>query len=533
MKSTPVLATLLVLLPACGASSDFASGGPSAGGGGSFEPEGAADVAVGDVTEPAAEPEAFVPEEEIVPVREAPQASDRYVFVASRGLDAVVRVDAESLEVDLVEVGGAPTMLRALPGEDAVLVWNQGTRDLSLVRIDAAGEAGVLTLDAPSHVNRLEVAPSGDFAVAWYDPDAAAKGDPLGDLQAVLVVRLAEGSEAVFPVGVGFHPSAVTFVGASAFVVAESGVSEIEMAALSGPAFAPAIPISADPLADEVDREVLVTADGAFAVVRRGGVAELRVIDLESGAATVLPLPVSPTDIDLTPDGAEAVVVLREAAQLLRVPLLALDETTTIDLAATPAGLATLTPDGARAVLFSTLPDQEWVGVLDLGSGALAVHAVEKRIEAAIVTPDGDAAILLHTPEPSEGAAATAEGDLDAFVDAAEGYTVLDLASGFTRLQLLESAPGEVLVTPDSSEAYVLVPGKSAAGPHAVHAVDFASTLAVEHPLGSPPVHAVFVPKAHRVAVHQDHPVGRITFIDVEDGTRETLTGFELNGLIR
>ncbi len=151
------LVAAVALMTACGsdsASGGFPTSGDSAHVGGTGADEG------GPGTEAP-----FVPEEEIEVALQAPQGGDRYVFVVSTGLDAVVRIDGITLEVDLIEVGGQPTVMRTLGGEDALVVINEGTRDFSVVRsIEADQPPTVVTLDAPNHVNRLQVADDGRFA---------------------------------------------------------------------------------------------------------------------------------------------------------------------------------------------------------------------------------------------------------------------------------------------------------------------------------------------------------------------------------
>lgn len=496
---------------ACGASAADEAG---ASGPGAFP--GAGQGAEGE------EPDPFVPEEEIEAKLQVPQSGAQFVFVVSTGLDAVVRIDAVTAKVDLIEVGAEPQAMRTLPGEDSLVVINLGTRDYSVVR--AAAEPTVTTLDAPTPTNRLEISPNGAWAVAWYDP---AEEGPLGDLQQVHILGLTEGAETVNPVGVGFHPVGVTFAPNDdrVFVITEDGVSIIDMAQLSGPSFQPAVPVTPDPFEDPLDREVLVTPDGARAVVRRGGVAELRIVDLATADAVVVTLDGPPTDVDLSPDASEALVTIRDTAQLVRVPLDDVEAAVTLDLSGTPAGLLHLTADGARAVLYSTLPDNEWVAVLSLADNTVWTYPLQKDIKTVAAAPDGQSVIVLHKKDDGE----PTPGDLEDQVDKSWGYSVVLVESGFSKLELTEHEPLSIALTPDGDNGYVLLPHP---GAHSVDVLDLRTAHQVRVPLGSPPEHAVYVPAASRVAVSQDHPVGRITFIAVDGGQTETVTGFELNGLI-
>jgi hypothetical protein len=62
--------------------------------------------------------------------------------------------------------------------------------------------------------------------------------------------------------------------------------------------------------------------------------------------------------------------------------------------------------------------------------------------------------------------------------------------------------------------------------------VDLETSVTDPIPLGSPPVSLGLAPFARKVFVGQEHPTGRISFIDVESGSVQTITGFELNDWI-
>jgi hypothetical protein len=50
--------------------------------------------------------------------------------------------------------------------------------------------------------------------------------------------------------------------------------------------------------------------------------------------------------------------------------------------------------------------------------------------------------------------------------------------------------------------------------------------------LGSPPQSVGAVPDTQRVFVGQEHPEGRITFVDWNTGALQSVTGFELNARV-
>ncbi len=142
LRCLSVLALVLVLGCSDDGDSRGSKGGGSGGGAGGTEGEPVGDPAPGiGGHDDAGEPKPFVPENEVEVALQAPQGGERYVFVVSTGLDAVVRIDAETLKVDLIEVGGSPTLMQTLPTQDGLVVINAGTQDFSIFRSSDAGAA--------------------------------------------------------------------------------------------------------------------------------------------------------------------------------------------------------------------------------------------------------------------------------------------------------------------------------------------------------------------------------------------------------
>jgi hypothetical protein len=68
---------------------------------------------------------------------------------------------------------------------------------------------------------------------------------------------------------------------------------------------------------------------------------------------------------------------------------------------------------------------------------------------------------------------------------------------------------------------------------HEIQKIEAKSFLVQPIALGSPPISLGSVPQSKRVFVNQEHPDGRITFIDWETNATRTITGFTLNSRIR
>ena len=142
-------------------------------------------------------------------------------------------------------------------------------------------------------------------------------------------------------------------------------------------------------------------------------------------------------------------------------------------------------------------------------------------IKSVGIAPDGNNAVLIHDADPSINAAAPWP------------YTLVDLQTAFPLLKLQSTVarPGSVLFTPDGQRAVVTI-RSDAAEVRQVDLVNLASFIVETLPLGSPPEGASFVDATKKILVSQEHPTGRISFID-ENGQVQTVTGFELNDTVK
>jgi hypothetical protein len=136
------------------------------------------------------------------------------------------------------------------------------------------------------------------------------------------------------------------------------------------------------------------------------------------------------------------------------------------------------------------------------------------------MAPDGTNAMLLHAMDPELAATPWS-------------YTLLDLSKEFPikKLQVVEAEPGPVVFTPDGDRAVVLL-RDDAAGVRRVDLVDLRTFIVDGLGLGSPPEGAGYVEATEKIFVSQEHPTGRITFLDRE-GNVETVTGYRLNDAVK
>jgi hypothetical protein len=477
-----------------------------------------------------------------------PISSRRYVWVAMTEQDRLAKIDGTNLEVVSVEVGDQPKILATLPESDTAVVLDSHNAAATVVRASTGAVASELYPTLPN-LNRLAVAPGGRHAVAFFDLNKAiidaggldAVGE-VGSFQDVTV--LAVQSQRSVDLTVGFRPREIEHdaSGRYAFVVTDDGISVIDLPAMTagGPTIVPPIPIMEDVFADTTGVEVDVVASGQYAVVRRPGVAELRVVSLlgpTAGEGTTIPLPAVPSDLDLAPDGSRVYAVFRAPTPglaIIDIPGDAFDPAgiTFIDLANATSGSLELSKDGTRGMLFTNATLDERITVVELDRPNFPHHTypLQKAVLTAGFDPTGTKAVVLHTRAPGDPEQATT---FDAYIDRKPGYSVLDIATGFAKLQITEVNPKLFTFATTAPRAYVTLDGGDAEGAFvAVQQIELDSGVVRTIELGSPPDAIGVLPDSNKIFVSQRHNLGRVSFIDVETNQVRTLTGFDLNSQI-
>jgi hypothetical protein len=470
----------------------------------------------------------------------APQASEHYVFIAATDRDSLVRITAdESLEIRLIPVGGQPTTVATLADQDVALVINSGTHDLSIVRSTEESDI-VKTLDILPYANVIRVSPDGRYAIVYYSEEAAESTDPVGDFQTVAVINVQEDKEEVMQISTGFHITGVYFHEslAIAYLVTDDGVSVMDLEGVDDGDITPIVNVAGNPLEDPSMREVLITSSGDYAVVRNLALPQLTVVDLESGDMTSVEVAGLPTDVDLIPGSNRFLAVLREQGLAYVVDLDGVlaeeeDAVAEIDVGGSLSGAALVTPDGSRAVLYTTIGGIKALALLDLNKEGYPwqSYPVQKSVVAVAVSDAGSTAVVFHEAESFN---ADASG-LDKTIAGAQGFTLFDLDSGYRKLIQTDHYWTSHLFVVDSKgndeKAYVLTPDAAQLS-HSVQQIDLDTYIVEPLTIASAPTSMVYVPTSRKVAVAQDHLNGRLTFIDVDSGEQYSVTGYELNGLI-
>lgn len=553
LTKSPVLLTLLA---ACGAGGAGSSAAPDAGHGSNMCfssnecPTGWTCSEFGTCQPPVAPtPDGGVPPPPPPEVERdigQPSSTLRYVYVAMSALDELAKIDGSSLAVTAITVGDRPGIVAGIPGGDDAVVLDRGSATATIVRPTTDHDQKI-TLAMLPHMNSMVVDPTGHFALAYFDlvkavSDAGSLGGvgEIGSFQDVTVLSLAPGNERADDLSVGFRPRKVEFdeAGTHAYVITEDGISVIDLAQAAAGTLhvAATIPIAA-PSIDSALLEVNVTPDGAYAVVRQLGVAQLRLVALSgalAGASFTIPLPSEATDVDLA--GGRAFAVLRGTSQLAVVdlPADAFDPSGVdlVDLDGAIAGQAVIDADVHRAILFTNAENVESVTVVDLTQPGFPhdVIPLQKGVRTLGFAPDGRTALILHNKLPGDPAMAT---NVDDVVDLSYGYSLVDMETGFAKLQITPVDPGAFAFAPDSSHAYLALDGGDAEGAvMRLQTLDLSTFVVTSLQLGSPPEAVGILPNAGVVYVSQRHPLGRMTFVSLVNGSTHTVTGFQLNSQI-
>jgi hypothetical protein len=315
--------------------------------------------------------------------------------------------------------------------------------------------------------------------------------------------------------------------GSRVYAVTHDGISVIELGATPHLADDISILSASDAISEESGEPVLedvpITRDGRFAVVRFAGAPRLQVLDLQQRTSQVLTLPSEASDVDLAGDGERAVAVLRQSAQVAVFdPAVAITDPSQVVLRSFTGetlGSVALPEQGDTALLFTNATDSDRLAILDLadaGSASPRVVSLKAPVQAVFPTPEGSYAVaLLDTEAGSERAGA---------------FSVVPVADALPpKIQGTDAPPYRVALAQTEKGLRGLVTTRDDAhGIYAAYLVRIPRLQVDRLDLSSPPIAVGVLPELGVGYVAQQHPEGRITFINLETGAPETLTGFEL-----
>lgn len=548
-----------------GAGTPTTSGGSSAGSSavatGASAP-GGAKPAGGASTGNSAPVETLPPERETTVDFQLPQASENYVYTVNPKAGTVAIINASTQAIKTIKTGAQPTYLQTLTGTDQAIVVNVGSNKASVIRMrNDLPEKTDLAVNAGA--NAIAVAPDGKHAVIYYNANFATSGKTPGSYQDVAVLSVSADGQADASVSmtVGFQPRDVFFdnQSAHAYVVTDDGVSILDFAKIEKEGAGIAKLISFGGGVDQKNADVAITPDGRFGIARAEGKSELHLVELENGKVRSLDLAtaytpqnaeaddvdagvrepaVIVTDLDLMPQGGEALAALRNQSAIVRLPLPdAFDDPSkvqTIHVEDSVVGSLTVAPDGRTALAYTTAVELERMVIVDLDRNtAPRTVLLRKAVHAVAYTPDSNTALITHEKLP--GSPDDPGLSPEDALDRAYGYSMLRIASGDVKLQRTATQLGPIAMVPDASYLFILFRDDGAAIKE-VQRVALKSFLVDPIiQLENPPISMGVARASGAVFVNLEHPDGRMTFIDWEEPVEKlkTVTGFELNSKIR
>jgi len=470
------------------------------------------------------------PEMELDQSFRAPVATGKLLWSANPDSGRVALIDARSLAVRMVNGGYGPTYLAAVPskaGVDSAIVLNVGSHDASWFNATEA-KIDVETIATHTGANAWSVSADGKYAIAWTDVTRLEGGVPdvVNGYSELTVLDLSASPPSSTRLSVGFRPSQVVFDAraAHAFAVVDEGISVIELG--KNPALSALLSVSEANLDSHV-RDVNIAPDGSFAVVRVDGSRAIEIIDLASDDRQVLTLDSEVTDLDLSADGKTATAVLGDATPPAVVSFAVPSpgaEVADFERASIPGEIVrsvTLAPSDELALLYANAVPSSHVTLLDLAPGAdrFAFRTVDVQgaVRGVYVSPDSRAAITFQTPP-----AGSKKKGLFSIIPTEVVRSPLIVGT--------DAPPSEIAFSDaDTGKALVTV-RDSSSGVHGVYVIGLANLEQNFVRLASDPLPGAtgIVPMAKRGFVAQKHPEGRITFIDLETGSAQTLSGFEI-----
>jgi DNA-binding beta-propeller fold protein YncE len=468
------------------------------------------------------------PEQENDFLAMAPAQTDVYVFIANPARSTVTRIQVFSMDVVTAEVGVDPRVVRVTPDYAHAAVFNRGDDTVSVIE---SKTLAMKTVPVRDNYNQMLMSHDGAWVGLFHDRSAERPDDPppdgLQSFNEVSFVSVPGGR--VFDMAVSYNPRDIQFSadGTLAVVVSDDALALID---LTQEYLEPVMIEVSDELDPPSAEEVVLSPNGDYAFVRQFGAEDLLLINLSDGSRTSLPIGSNPTDLDLSPDGTQAVVVARAAGQVwvyeadqpeLPARVLELPE-------ALLAGSVLFDRTGDRAVLYTTATNTRNFAIWDTTTDRVDVHDLVKPVSAMAFTPTGDSLLVLHP-----------QADAPDTPPDFQGSWVMSLVS--LKGTVLRQNPIKLPAEPigfanagDGLNGYFIMDGV----PSLVE-IDYRSLLYNDIGLKSPPVYVGVLPDLDDedgvrppAWASQEHPLGRISFFHPDDNALETITGFELNGRI-
>jgi hypothetical protein len=314
--------------------------------------------------------------------------------------------------------------------------------------------------------------------------------------------------------------------------------------------------VSADPHENAATRDVSVLPDGSYALVRRDGSPFVNFVDLRDNADPSRdPVPIMlagpVTDLDLVPDSQSALAVVRGDAAvsapdadnagaggdsagasnsgptetrstLAILPIPGIFEpgtpfdTVSIDEV---FGLVNIAPQGSIALLYTNAVANSHLTLLQTAPGKkyLSYRTLDLRgnVHEVFPSPDGAYAIASLVANDASGK---------------PGFAAVPVATELPVRVQTTDAPVFAVAQSSGPAARAVVTVSDGKANFSAYIVRMPELVIDQVKLPSRPLAGAtgLVPDAGVAYIAEEHPQGRITFINLETGVPRTITGFEI-----
>jgi len=459
-----------------------------------------------------------------------PVSSGGYVFIPDRANDKLIVVNSETLNIQIVEVGATPTHVVPLGDDGRVAVLAVDSDEVSIVAVDAQGTITSSEIEVRQDTNALVPSADGRFVIAFWDSLFEDESPSPETNQDISIIDTSAGKIRVYDTVVGMNPISVSYNNdtSRAFVITETGIDIIDLENLSDSFIPDAIKLFDEPFIDPDLVEVAIDATGTIAMGRRDDSVDVSVAWLDgTDEKRIYTLPAAPTDLDLSVDGTWGMLALRATSQVavfaLPLPASATDfPFELVSLGGLVCGTATLLNDGSGAALYTTVEgtadDRRLITILSRDGAAwnTASQLLTRAIKSVEASPDSTSLFVMHNSE--------------LYDDMPWSYSLVKLPKLQTKFQQLEEEPGQLLMTPQGDHAFLIVTDGFTL--KRIDIINLGSFIVDSLNLGSVPTALGYATQTDKVFVSQDHPSGRMTFVDMADDSVKTVTGYALNNEI-
>jgi hypothetical protein len=485
-----------------------------------------------------------------------PQSSAHLVFALAPADNSVAVIDPSTLAIQSITLPAEPNDLALIPGQDAAVIVSLSGQSVSYLSC-VSGSCTVTSQRTARQYPAVTVSPDGQWALVWT-PDGQVPADGVeGIVGVVSVAALAEGTPSpILERQAGRRETNVFFQttaqgqAVNAVIAGQETVDIIDLTQFATDLLPQSIAVPSD-YAEDDTREVAVAPDGSFILFSSLSAQNIGVFMVATAQFQQLPLPGTPTDIEINVDGSMGVAVMRGVGQVAWFPLPGVltnaSELQLVSVSLPGAdcpeeadggtnctvspGQAVISPDGTLAALFTNVSKSKSFAVLDLTTGVVTPFTqLQKLVQAMGIGPDGNSVVVLHVPDANS----MLSDNYEQTVATSEGFSVVDLSAGQSVLTLTQAVPPQFFVFAGDQQHAAVTLNDTTDSIFGVDTIDLQTLVVTSITLASSPEYAgTFANTGSKIWVEQNEAVGRMSFIDLSTGSVQTATGYDLNSGIQ